>query len=110
MRARLDFANRYRDWTQEDWKHVVFSDETKINRLGSDGCKWVWKRSKSSILPQHVCGTLKFGGGGLMLWGCMTATGIEYACRIEGHMGAKLYTKILGGEFIWSLDLHKLAV
>jgi hypothetical protein len=27
----------------EDWKKVVWSDETKTNRLGSDGRKWVWK-------------------------------------------------------------------
>jgi transposase len=38
-RARLDFATKYLHWTLEDWKHVIFSDETKINRLGSDGRK-----------------------------------------------------------------------
>jgi hypothetical protein len=27
----------------EDWKRVLWTDETKINHLGSDGRKWVWK-------------------------------------------------------------------
>ena len=38
-KERMDFAIRYKDWTLEDWKRVVWSDETKINCLGSDGRK-----------------------------------------------------------------------
>jgi transposase len=40
-KERMDFALAHLDWTVEDWKTVVWSDETKINRLGSDGRKWV---------------------------------------------------------------------
>ena len=39
-KKRLDFAMRHKDWTVEDWKRVIWSDETKINRMGSDGQKW----------------------------------------------------------------------
>src|SRR5258706_16412626 len=38
-RERLDFAKSHQHWTVEDWKRVIWSDETKINRLGSDGRK-----------------------------------------------------------------------
>ena len=34
------------------------------------------------MTEQHVKGTVKFGGGSLMMWGCMTAQGVGYACRI----------------------------
>ena len=37
IRQRLDFALRHQHWTVEDRKRVIFSDETKINRLGLDG-------------------------------------------------------------------------
>ena len=37
IKKRLEFAKYYKDWTVEDWKHVIWSDETKINRFGSDG-------------------------------------------------------------------------
>ena len=40
---RLAFALKHREWTVEDWKRVIWSDETKINRFGSDGRQWVWK-------------------------------------------------------------------
>lgn len=34
---RLAFALKYKKWTVEDWKRVIWSDETKINRIASDG-------------------------------------------------------------------------
>ena len=40
-RVRMDFAEAHNDWTVEDCKRVIWSDETKINCLGSDGKKWV---------------------------------------------------------------------
>ena len=35
-----EFSKKYRNWTIDDWKQVVWSDETKINRFASDGTKW----------------------------------------------------------------------
>ena len=40
-KARLYWAESHKSWTLEDWKRIVWSDETKINRLGSDGRKGV---------------------------------------------------------------------
>jgi transposase len=39
-RERMHFAERHLHWTVEDWKSVIYSDETKINHLGSDGKQW----------------------------------------------------------------------
>jgi transposase len=40
----LQFAQYHRNWTVEDWKRVLWTDETKINRIGSDGKVYVWKQ------------------------------------------------------------------
>ena len=61
--AHLDFAYAHKDWTMEDWKKVIWSDETKINCLGSDGHKWPWKRAGEALNDRLVEGTQKFGGG-----------------------------------------------
>ena len=37
QKKRKNFALRYKDWAVEGWKGVIWSGETKINRLGSDG-------------------------------------------------------------------------
>ena len=83
-RERLDFALAHKDWTVEDWKRVVWSDETKINRSGSDGRKWVWKKAGEGLSDRLVEGTVKFGGRNLMLWGCMLWEGPGFATKIDG--------------------------
>ena len=50
----MDFAIAHQDWTVEDWKRIVWSDETKINRLGSDGRKWVWKKKEEGLSDRLV--------------------------------------------------------
>jgi IS30 family transposase len=37
----LAFALKHQHWSIEDWKRVIWSDESKINRLGSDGQEYV---------------------------------------------------------------------
>src|SRR5258708_3553467 len=98
-RERLDFAKSHQHWTVEDWKRVIWSDETKINRLGSDGRKWVWKK-KEGLSDRLGEGTLKFGGGHVMLWGCFGWDGVGDACKMD----ANLYVSILEDELQNSLQ------
>jgi hypothetical protein len=92
----------------EDWKRVVWSDETKVNRIGSDGLYWVWKQLGGRLTERQVKGTAKHGGGSLMMWGCMTAKGVGYACRIDGNLDSELYTHILDDEFLETLEYYEL--
>jgi hypothetical protein len=48
--ARLAFALRHEHWTIDDWKHIIWSDETKINMIGSDGINWAWKKGARDLL------------------------------------------------------------
>lgn len=97
-KERLAFAKSHRDWTVADWKHVVFSDETKINRFGSDGRSWSWFREGEALQPRNVHQTSKNQGGHVMVWGCITSDGPGYLADIEGTMDQHLYKKILEGE------------
>ena len=76
IKARMNFAQKYSNWTIDDWKRVIWSDETKISRLGSDGRLWYWKKPGERLKRQHVRETLKYGGGSLMVWGCMLYSGV----------------------------------
>ena len=70
---------------------MVWSDETKINRLGSDERKWVWKRPGEGLSDRLVEGTIKFEEGSVMIWGCMTWKGVGYAAKIDGRMDSYIY-------------------
>ena len=64
----------------------------------------MWKKPGSELNEQHVSGTIKFGGGFLMVWGCMTPQGVGYMCKIDGRMDAELYTSILQDDLLATVD------
>ncbi|KAG1192405.1 hypothetical protein G6F70_009214 [Rhizopus microsporus] len=63
---RLAWAIAHKDWTSDDWRRMVFSDETKVNVFGSDGCKYYWSRPNDSLQPHHLDLTVKGGNGSVM--------------------------------------------
>ncbi|KAI0997290.1 hypothetical protein K3495_g10896 [Podosphaera aphanis] len=74
-KARLDFSLRHKEWTIEDWKKVVWSDETKINRICSDGINYTRQKDKQLPNDSNTIQIVKFGGGNVMIWACMTWSG-----------------------------------
>ena len=100
----MDFAATLKDWTVKDCKRVIWSDETKINCLGSDGKKWVWKMPGEGLSEQ---GTVKFGGGSLMIWGCMFWEGPGYVTKIDGRMDADIFVSIPDDELQKSIKYYK---
>ena len=103
-RHRLDHAMTHQDWTVEDWKRATFSDETKTNRLGSDGRKQAQKLPGEGHRDRLVDGTLKFGGGSVMVWGCMSWAGVGNCCRMDGRMDGDLHTAILDEDVMDSIS------
>ncbi|KAG1534081.1 hypothetical protein G6F49_013424 [Rhizopus delemar] len=50
-----------------------------------------WAKKHQYWTPHHIDVTVKHGGGGLMLWGCITNEGPGYACQIyNGTMNSEL--------------------
>src|SRR5690606_35474265 len=62
IKLRKLLANKYREWTIDGWSRMVFSDESKINRISSDGLQYRWV-DRAEISDRAVQGTVKFGGG-----------------------------------------------
>ena len=79
----------------EDWKRVIWSDETKINIFGSDGHQYVWKKKGEPLPDRATTPTVKFGGGNLMVWECMGWNGVGVLAEVEGRMDTKQYVDIL---------------
>jgi hypothetical protein len=80
----------------EDWKRMLWSDETKINWMGSDGKKYVWKTRGEPLSNCITTPTVKHGGGNnLMVWGCMGWNGVGKLVEVQGKMDAVQYCEIL---------------
>ena len=71
MQARFAFALRYRHWTIEDWKKVIWTDETSVLLGARRGKVRVWRTSKETFSPTVVRNRWK-GFSEFMFWGCFT--------------------------------------
>jgi transposase len=106
-KARLKFAKRHQNWTCEDWKRVIWSDETKINRFCFNGRSWCWIRDGEKRQKHNVKETVKHGGGSVMMWGCMTFRNPGFLCRITGRMDQHLYKLILEEELLETIRWYE---
>lgn len=95
IKDRLEWCKAHEDWTVDDWKRVIWTDETKINRFSSDGRQWCWIRSGETIQNKHCKLTVKHGGGNIKLWSAISYTGVGWMCKIDGNMNKELYKEIL---------------
>ena len=51
---RLAFAERHKDWTLEDWKNVIWSDETSVVLGHRRGGIRIWRRPSDRFEPSCV--------------------------------------------------------
>jgi len=109
---RLAFARLYRDFTVNDWKRVIFSDESKVCRFGHYGPRKVWlkpyERNDFRARPHQKQRSVKYGGGHVMVWGCIGSFGVGHLGRIVGIMDSQVYCGILEGHLIPTLMEHNL--
>jgi hypothetical protein len=69
-KRRLKWCKERRHWTVNNWKRVVWSDESRYTKWRSDRRVWVWRMPGEQYLPACVVQTAKFGGDGIRMWGC----------------------------------------
>ncbi len=78
-----------------DWSKIIFSDESKFNKHGADGNRRVWCAKGAQLETSNVQGTKKFGGGNVMVWGCITSTGVGKIVKVSNKINSEEYTNTL---------------
>jgi hypothetical protein len=76
---------------------ILCSDETKIELYGLNAKRHV--RRKPGTIPM-----VKHGGGGIMLWGCLSAAGTGRQVRIKTKMNGAKYREILDENLLQSAE------
>lgn len=93
--AKLALARNYEKWTVRQRKNVLFSDKTKINRVCSDGKRYVRRPPNTAFDPKYTKVKLKHDGGNVKIWGCFSGHGVVPVKLIEGNMDQFQYKNIL---------------
>lgn len=92
---RLSFAKEHISKDTQFWEKVIFSDESKFCVYKSDGRVLTWRQKGDALQEKHIQTTVKHGGAGVMVWGCMSAAGVGELVFIDEIMDKTLYLKIL---------------
>lgn len=90
----LQWAKHYKNWTEEDWRKVLWTDESKFVVFGSKRRTYVRRKSTEKFHPQCVKPTLKHGGGSVLVWGCFASDKVGSLFRVKGILDQKRYHNI----------------
>ena len=99
-KARLEWCREHRKWLDIEWKYVVFTDESRFCMNRPDGGERVWRQTHEKYHRSCITSMVKFGGGGVMFWGCITWWGVGPLIRINGTMDADVYVDTLAKHFM----------
>ena len=67
QKKRLTWCLLYKDWTLEDWKNVIFTDETSVQMGGVRGKRRVW-RTPEEAYHKHIIKRRYKGFKEFMFW------------------------------------------
>ncbi|KAJ4447136.1 hypothetical protein ANN_09137 [Periplaneta americana] len=82
----------------------LFSDESKFNVFGSDGRQMVWRKPKEEMEIKNLRATVKHSRGNVMLWECMSASGVGELVFIEDIMKKEDYLHLLQHNLVKSAE------
>ena len=66
----------------------------------SDGRGYVRRPVGKRFAKEYAIGTVKFGGGNIMVWGCFSWAGIGPLYRVNGIMDQLQYREILSNQML----------
>lgn len=100
IKNRKDWARRV-NALRVDWTTVIFTDEKKFNLDGPDGVQYYWHDLRNEKDPYF---TRRFGGGGVMVWGGMSARGTTQLAILEGNQASSDYQSTLSNYLLHFCD------
>jgi len=99
VKDRLCFARQYislqEPESSENWRNILWSDESKVNMCGSDGKTFVRRPALMEYKPKYTKKSMKHGGGNIKVWACFSWYGVGPIFWIKENMNAKMYIDIL---------------
>lgn len=100
--ARLNWAREHQSWTLNDWKKVLWSDESRFNLHANDGRRLVRRREGESLHPDCIERTSKHPTS-VMVWSCFSWHGVGRFYLCERTVNQDEYLKILQTRAIPSI-------
>ncbi|KAG1600267.1 hypothetical protein G6F47_004757 [Rhizopus delemar] len=99
-KSRLRWAKEHLNWTEDQWRSVVWSDESRFCVEGSKRGKRVLRKEGERYDKRDIISTAKWGGGGAMVWGGFWGGDFGPLEIIDtSSVGQEIYINILANRF-----------
>jgi len=105
---RVSWAQIHATWPIDQWKKVLWSDESKFNLFGTDGVVKVWRKTNEEYNSKCMRATVKHGGGNVIVWGCMSWNGVGLLAIVDCKMTKEVYIRLLEENLQKSVKKLKL--
>lgn len=93
IKNRIRWCKEHRNWSLDDWKHVVWSDESTFT-IRSGRRFQVWVQSGEPLHHQVVKGTVKHDRK-INVWGCFSDIAVGTLHRIDGILDKHKFLDIM---------------
>ena len=98
---RLSWSRDSRNWTSEDWKHVLFSDECRFSLNSDDRRQKNCRKRGSRVTQCNIQEVDRWRSKSLMVWGGISSFGASRPILVTGNLTAARYVNdILQGEVL----------
>ncbi|GFX88400.1 transposable element Tcb1 transposase [Trichonephila clavipes] len=89
--CRLDFCRPRATWSVTDWRHVVFSDESRFSISADDHHTRVWRRSGQRSDPAFIVERHTAISQGVTVWGAISWDTRSSLVVLQGTLTAHRY-------------------
>ena len=98
--SRLKFARKHDRWTFNQWKNVIFSDESHFEVFNRKNRSYVRRLQSEADAPFNFVPRIQGGGGSVSVWGAMTSKGVGPLVFYDGRMNSQAYTNIIESHLL----------
>lgn len=91
---RFAWAMERRHWTVNDWKKVVWTDESTFSQFQKSGWGRVWREPGDEFHKDCIASTVKHSPQ-RMFWACFSFLGLGPIIPLEGSVTGKAYKEVL---------------
>jgi len=98
-KARLQWARTHRDWDADEWRRVIFSDESTVSLLPGIQKRVCYRRPEQRLDRKCVQSSVKFPMK-VMVWGGIVGDEKLDLSIVEGTLDSIGYMRILRGNVL----------
>lgn len=99
-KKRLAWARSHKDWSQRQWDKVLWSDESSFQLFSTPGNVRVRRKPHEQWKQECIVPTVKHGGSSVLVWACMTSSGVGNLVAVDGILNSRKYQTLLADNLL----------